>query len=249
MKISACILTKNEEEKIEKCLRNIASYVDEIVIVDDYSEDKTVEIAKKYSKTKIFEKELTRFDEQRNYGAMKASGEWIFALDPDEDIPEELLKKLRDLTNTDKYDAYSFLIKIIGMTGAEKKWQNYPRFDIRLYRKSKAMYRGYVHEFVRVRGRVKFVPLTIVNRSVGSARSSDRIRKYRRLAKKEKEDASTTNRLEIRDLIYPIRYFANVYFGLRLYKKGISGLLLSVIYTYRYCVWGLKRTYLKWAEW
>ena len=249
MGISACLLTKDEEKNIERCLQNIAPYVDEIVIVDDYSEDKTVEIAKKYSKAKIFKKELTRFDEQRNYGAMKASGEWIFSLDPDEDIPEELLKKLKDLTNTDKYDAYSFLIKVIGMTEAEKKWANHPKFAIRLYKKSKAMYQGWVHEFVRVKGRVKFVPLTIVNRSVGSARSSDRIRKYEMLAKKEEEDASTTNRLEIRDLIYPIMYFANVYFGLRLYKKGISGLVQSVIYTYRYCVWGLKRKYLKWAGW
>ena len=248
MKISACILTKNEEENIEKCLRNIASYVDEIVIVDDYSEDKTVEIAKKYSKTKIFKKELTRFDEQRNYGAMKASGEWIFSLAPDEEIPEELLKKLKDLTNTDKYDAYSFRIEIIGMTEAEKKWQNYPGFAVRLYKKSKAMYQGWVHEFVRVNGKVKFVPLTIVNRSVGSARSSERIRKYNMLARKEEEDASTTNRLEIRDLIYPIRYFANVYFGLKLYKKGISGLLQSVIYTYRYCVWGIKRKYIMWVK-
>ena len=242
-RISACILTKNEEENIERCLQSIAPYVDEIVIVDDFSEDKTVEIAKKYSKTKIFKNELTRFDEQRNYGAMNASEEWIFALAPDEDVSEELLKKLKDLTNTDKYDAYSFLMQFTGLTDAEKKWQNYPRFDIRLYRKSKAMYQGWVHEFVRVKGSVKFVPSTIVNRSVGSARSSERIKRYSELARMEKEDPLTTNRLEIGDLIYPIRYFTNVYFGLRLYKKGFSGLLQSVIYTYRYTLWGLKRKY------
>ena len=52
MKISACILTKNEEENIERCLQNIAPYMDEIVIVDGFSEDRTVEIAQKYNTDK-----------------------------------------------------------------------------------------------------------------------------------------------------------------------------------------------------
>ena len=57
-RISACILTKNEEKNIGRCLQNIAPYVDEIVIVDGFSEDKTVEIARKYT-DKIYQKEFS----------------------------------------------------------------------------------------------------------------------------------------------------------------------------------------------
>jgi glycosyltransferase involved in cell wall biosynthesis len=65
--ISACILTKDEEETIEKCLQNIAPYVDEIVIVDGFSEDRTVEVARRYT-DKIFQKDFSgSFAVERNY--------------------------------------------------------------------------------------------------------------------------------------------------------------------------------------
>ena len=236
MKITACILTKNEEENIDRCLDSIFPYVDEIIVVDDCSNDNTLKILDEYRKNmRVFRKKLTRFDEQRNYAAEKANNEWIFVIAPDEVAPVKLLTQLRGLANTSTYDAYYFPIEGEGMSEEEKREHNFPRFDIRLYRKSKAKYHGWVHEFVRVSGKVGMVPQTIVNKSVGDTRSKELIAKYNELAKRETEATQHNSRFRMENLIYPIRYFSNVYFGLH------CGILKSFIYTYRYIKWGLKR--------
>jgi len=111
MKISACLLTKSEADNIGRCLENIAPYVDEIVIIDGYSTDKTVEIARKYT-DKNYQKEFSgSFAVERNYSIEKSTGDWVFIMDADEMCEKSLLEKLRELTNRNKYDAYSFLRK------------------------------------------------------------------------------------------------------------------------------------------
>ena len=108
IKISACILTKNEEGSIERCLENIKDYVDEIVIVDGFSGDITVEIARKYT-DKIYQKEFSgSFAVERNYSIEKSTGEWILVIDADETLSKELQDNLRSLTQQDEYSAYAF---------------------------------------------------------------------------------------------------------------------------------------------
>ncbi|MDX1667348.1 MAG: glycosyltransferase [Saprospiraceae bacterium] len=73
MKISAIILTKDVEDLIDDCLESIG-WVDEIVVIDGGSEDKTLEKVKKHKNTKVYESE-GNFSEKRNLGAEKAKGE------------------------------------------------------------------------------------------------------------------------------------------------------------------------------
>lgn len=87
--ISAVILTKNEEKNIKKCLESI-KWCDEIIIIDDKSSDKTLEIARKY-KTIIYENPLNNdFSWQRNFGLSKASNEWVLFIDADEAVSDAL---------------------------------------------------------------------------------------------------------------------------------------------------------------
>lgn len=100
MKISAIILTKNEEKNIEKCLESL-SWCDEIIIVDDYSEDNTSLVISRQSlvvrnKIKIFKRHLDGdFAAQRNFGLEKASGNWDLFVDADEVISEELEAEIK----------------------------------------------------------------------------------------------------------------------------------------------------------
>lgn len=246
-RISACILTKDEEEKIEKCLRNIAPYVDEIVIVDGYSADKTVEIARKYT-DKIFQKEFSgSFAVERNYSIEKSTGDWIFIVAPDEVPEKSLLVKLRELTNQNKYDAYSFIRKDVIPNGEVLDLQfGYPEIDVRLAKRDKMRYYGAIHERAIVFGKVKFIPEIIYHyRGYTIDYPAEKAERFKKIAEtaKERDQGLDLSRsfLIRRGLKCIIQYFFNMFIGLGLYKKGIRGLLLSIRYTIRFTFYGVSQ--------
>lgn len=117
MNISAVVLTKNEENNIERCLRSTL-FCNEIVIIDDFSDDKTINIIEKtlsnHKDHKIFKKRLrSDFAEQRNFGMKKAKNDWILFIDADEEVTDELKKEINSLvTNKNKIDNYeAFFIR------------------------------------------------------------------------------------------------------------------------------------------
>ena len=97
-KISACIISFNEEDKIEDCLKSLQGVADEIVIVDSLSTDRTKELATKYT-DKIYDQEFLGHVEQKNLAVSKASHDWILSLDCDERLTPELrssILKIKD---------------------------------------------------------------------------------------------------------------------------------------------------------
>lgn len=92
MRVSVVTLTKNVEEKIEDCLKSV-KWVDEIVVVDSGSTDRTLEIARKYG-AKIVEVKGGNYSEWRDLGAKKALGEWILYVDADERVSPELRQEI-----------------------------------------------------------------------------------------------------------------------------------------------------------
>src|ERR1700749_2423337 len=102
--VSVIILTKNEEKNIKACLDSVA-WCDEKIVIDDHSEDKTVEIAKKMG-AKVYPRLLENdFADQRNYGLEKAKGDWIFFVDADERVSSALWYEIMQHTS-DSIDDY-----------------------------------------------------------------------------------------------------------------------------------------------
>lgn len=97
--ISLCMIVKNEEAVLERCLDSIADLMDEIIIVDTGSTDRTKEIASKYT-TKIYDYQWTNdFSAARNFSFSKASMEYIYAADADEVLDEENRERFLRLKN------------------------------------------------------------------------------------------------------------------------------------------------------
>ena len=90
MKISTVIITQNSEKFIEKCLRSVLPFSDEIIIVDSYSTDKTPEIAKSFPKVKWHQRTFDGFIPQKNYANSLANGSHIFSIDSDEVVSDDL---------------------------------------------------------------------------------------------------------------------------------------------------------------
>jgi len=148
MKISACIISFNEEKKIEDCLKSIAGVVDEIIVVDSGSTDKTIDIAKKYT-DKIYHHDFEGFVKQKNFTLTKASHDWILNLDCDERLSEELKKSILRIKEAPaEYDAYKMPVRTFYIY----RWLNhcwYPGYKVRLFNKQKAEWAGLnIHEKV-----------------------------------------------------------------------------------------------------
>ena len=140
-KISACIISYNEENKIEACLKSLEGVVDEIIVVDSLSTDKTIEITKKYT-DKIFDQKFLGHIEQKNLAITKASHDWILSLDCDEQLTDELKESiLKVKNNLESADAY----KVARRTFYVYRWLNhcwYPDHKVRLFNKNTAHWAG-----------------------------------------------------------------------------------------------------------
>lgn len=153
--ISAVVLTKNEEKNIIDCLEGLA-FSSEIIIIDDNSSDRTVELAKKI-KAKVYTRPLdNNFSSQRNFGLEKASGEWVLFIDADERVSSLLRDKIIQSTSQqiNQYDGF-YLKRCDVMWG--KKLEHGETASIkllRLARKNSGQWEGKVHEVWKVKGRV-----------------------------------------------------------------------------------------------
>src|SRR3989337_934950 len=104
MRISALVLTRNEEEMIGDCLKQLI-FADEIVILDQNSTDDTLKIAKKYTE-KIFKSGENDFAQNRNTLKDRAKGEWLLYVDADEKLSQELIKEIKIAISKNECSAF-----------------------------------------------------------------------------------------------------------------------------------------------
>ncbi|HOX54801.1 MAG: glycosyltransferase family 2 protein [Candidatus Omnitrophica bacterium] len=138
--LSVVVITKNEQDNIEKCLQSVHGWADEIVIVDDMSTDKTVEIAQKFA-DKIFERRMDIEGIHRNWSYSQARNEWVLSLDADEFVTEELKQEISKVLEANtKFSAFSIPLRnFIGDYWVRYSgW--YPAGKLRLFKKSKFHY-------------------------------------------------------------------------------------------------------------
>ncbi len=146
MTISAVVLAKNEENNIVDCLENL-SWCDEILVIDDNSTDKTLELAKKH-KAKVIKHSLNKdFSQQRNYALKVATGDWIFFVDADERVSPVLRDEIiQTIKNNPRED--SFYIKRDDVLWGRllKYGETGNTYIIRLVKKESGVWAGKVHE-------------------------------------------------------------------------------------------------------
>jgi len=142
-KISCCMIVKNEEEFLEKCLASVRDYVDELIVVDTGSTDNTVEIAKRFTDKIYFHPWENSFSKARNRALQYATGDWVFQIDGDEELMAGSGERMRTAVREAK-DADVIFVKIFCTyaAGAKKSLHNFER----LFRNNgKIHYEGSVH--------------------------------------------------------------------------------------------------------
>ena len=153
--ISVIILTYNEEISVKDTLESIINHFSEIVILDSYSNDQTIDICKRYT-NKIFFRQFDNFKNQRNYAIQKLEyiNDYIFFLDADEIVSKELIEELYRLKMHDNV-AYSINRKFYWYDKWMKYGGYYPLFLTRIGHKNKIYFDGIVNEHMIVDGNIK----------------------------------------------------------------------------------------------
>lgn len=151
-KLSATVITYNEEERIRNCLESI-SWADEIVVVDSGSTDRTVDICREYTE-RISINEWPGYGKQKNFCAQQAANNWILNVDADEVVSYELQMEIKRLLSArPEYNAY----KIPRKNYVKNIWIRhggwYPDYIARVYNKDRYKFSdAFVHESIVIDG-------------------------------------------------------------------------------------------------
>jgi glycosyltransferase involved in cell wall biosynthesis len=159
--ISACILARNEEHQIEAALQSLTDWTDQLIVIDNESDDGTVTVARRYTDHILTAPRAANFDAVRNLAIDAAIGDWIFYLDADERVPSRLGAALRQLIQErgQEFEAlcipfkHYFCGKWMEHSGW---WPGYTRPQ--LLKKGRFRYNERLHSGVEVDGRTQFFP-------------------------------------------------------------------------------------------
>jgi glycosyltransferase involved in cell wall biosynthesis len=141
-RVSAVIIVYDEERNLPSCLETL-SWADEIVVVDSYSQDRTVEVARKHTDA-IYQRKYQGHIDKKRFAVSKASHDWVFSIDADERATSELVEEIKAVLSKggDGRDAYTMprITWHLGRWIRHGEW--HPDRVTRLFRKSRMRYEG-----------------------------------------------------------------------------------------------------------
>lgn len=244
-KISVVINTINEGKNISSAIKSVKKFADEIVVVDMKSDDDTVNIAKKLD-AKVYSHKRTGYVEPaRNFAIQKATGDWIFILDADEQVPTGLGKKLKGIAK-DKRSADYYAVprknKIFSKWMQHSRW--WPDYNIRFFKKGSVVWSDTIHGVPETHGTGADLPAKekyaiIHEHYTDLEQYIARMNRYTTIQANNKKQEGYE--FAWQDLITkPANEFFSRYFAGYGYKDGLHGLALSSLQAFSELVLYLK---------
>ncbi len=255
MKVSAVVLTKNAQDTIKECIESL-TFCDEVVVVDDFSTDDTIQIIKTIRNTPviILERDLEEnFSQQRNFALEHVKNEWVLFVDADEVVTDSLAKEITQLHDLDVENVQGYTVQrrdviwgqelLYGEAGKN-------RF-VRLARKNAGKWVGTVHETWKISGNIQELanflyhyPHPTISEFLREINKYSTLRAQELYAKKVKSNLFFI-------LTYPGLKFIKNYIWYRGYKDKTAGFICAMIMSLHsflvraklYLLWkGIKNT-------
>jgi glycosyltransferase involved in cell wall biosynthesis len=235
MKITAAIITLNEERNIRRCLDSLYDIVDEIIVVDSKSTDHTVEIAAGYG-AKVIEKEFEGHIQQKNFAISQAGNPYVLSLDADESLSRNLRNALKKLKSSENYaDGYKMKRKNFFLG----KWIDYGiwirEYKIRLFHKDMAYWGGtnpHDHIVMKPGSRVKKLNGNLLHYPYESiSEFVDQMNKFSSIAASSYAEKGLNSTI-FKIIVNPLWRFIRSYFLNLGFMDGIRGLFLSTVMSF-----------------
>ncbi len=231
-KLSVVISAFNEEKNITDCLESVR-WADEIILVDNTSTDKTVEMAGKYGAKIYNQPNKLMLNINKNFGFEKASGDWILNLDADERVSPELAREIDETIKQwdDETTGYWISRKniLFGKWIQHSLW--WPDEQLRLFKKGKGKFaEQQVHEYLETEGKTGHLQNPITHYNYSSV--SQFLNKMDRIYSENEAESFIKSGKKIvwSDAVkWPVGDFLKTYFLQEGYKDGLHGLVLSVL--------------------
>lgn len=236
-KISVLINTLNEEKNLPYALRSVVPWADEIVVVDMYSDDRTVEIARRYGAKVFLHERVAEFEIARAYAIDNAKNDWMFFLDADEVVPERLSRELLHLASTGQYDVVKVprVNYLIGAPVMHSGWSPNEDKQYRLFRRGKLRVRPTMHDHIEVMSDAKvyeipYLPGTgIIHFSyLDISHFIEKLNRYTSIHALQAVKAGERSNIA-RALFRAARKFLAFYILRRGYKDGWRGIYLALL--------------------
>lgn len=239
--ISVVINTLNEQKNLERAIKSVQPWVNEIIVCDMHSEDHTVKSAKKFGAKVFYCKKGNYVEPARNFAISKANGEWILILDADEEIPDALASRIKEIINGLSVPDFIEIPRkniIFGRWMKASMW--WPDYHIRLFRKGKVIWNEAIHSKPKTEGRGLMLPteesLAIIHHNYQSvSQFIDRMNRYsgiQALELKEKGEIFSWKDL----LEKPLGEFLSRFFDGKGYMDGLHGFALSLLQAFSFLV-------------
>ena len=230
-KLSVIVVTLNEERNIERCLRSVA-WADDIVLVDSFSTDRTLELARAFT-SNIHQFEYPGYSKQVERGIQRALHDWVLILDADEEVSTELAGSIREVIDSTEAKEGYFVnrkVQVFGKWILHSGW--YPDWQFRLARKATIVAEHQeVHGAFTTRGQQGNLRGELFHYTYPTiAQYLEKMNDYTSLHVSNKiGDARAPLRVGARKiLLSPVVYFVKMFVFKKGYKDGMHGFLLSV---------------------
>lgn len=204
--LSLCMIVKNEEDVIGRCLDCVSDLFDEIIIVDTGSEDNTMEIVKKYTKNIYYFKWIEDFAEARNYSFSKATKDYIMWLDADDIILDKDKEKIKDLKmNMDK--SIDMVMMKYNTQFDSNENVTFSYYRERIFKKSKNFrWIGEIHEVIPLTGNIIYSDAAISHKKLKQNEPNRNLRIFENMIANGKELDPRQQFYYARELYYNERY-------------------------------------------
>jgi len=228
--ISTVVISYNEQDNIERCLKSVAPFSSEVIVVDSNSTDRTVELAQPLA-TRVITQDWLGYGLQKQFALKQAAGDWVFSIDADEEVSPELCEEILALDFS--VDGYYMPRKVwyLGRWIMHSGW--HPGYILRLFRRGGGHFTDdRVHEYVAVDGKTRKLRCDLLHYSyrnvahhiekINGLTTLSAIKMYERGRRSRPHQISIT----------PFLQFFKVYMIRRGFLDGRAGIMIALLHSY-----------------